>query len=90
MVNESHIQRSQFFNIDAKGKNQYGQFNPCVEFVSEQDGPQIRSGIHESPSIIIFLVWLRPSGSAESPVRGPLNQSCYERRQTKGFQSPQL
>ena len=68
-MNESHIQRSQFFNIDAKGKNQYGQFNPCVEFVSEQDGPQIRSGIHVSPSIIIFLVLLRVSDHLGPPSR---------------------
>ena len=46
MVNESHTQRSQFFNIDATGKQRYGKFNPIVDFVRGQNGPQIRSGVH--------------------------------------------
>ena len=42
MVNESHTTRSQFFNIDAKGRGGYGKLNPCVDFVPEHDGPQIK------------------------------------------------
>ena len=41
MVNESHTVRSQFFNIDATGRH-YGKMNPCVDFVPEHDGPQVR------------------------------------------------
>ena len=42
MVNDSHTQRCQFFNVDALGRGGYGKLNPCVDFVPEHDGPQIK------------------------------------------------
>ena len=42
MVNDSHTRRSQFFNIDAIGRGGYGKLSPCVDFVPEHDGPQIK------------------------------------------------
>ena len=42
MVNDSHTQRSQFFNVDAIGRGGYGKLSPCVDFVPEHDGPQIK------------------------------------------------
>ena len=42
IVHDSHTQRCQFFNIDANSTGGYGKLNPCVDFVPEHDGPQIK------------------------------------------------
>ena len=41
-MHDSHTQRCQFFNIDANSTGSYGKLNPCVDFVPEHDGPQIK------------------------------------------------